>query len=76
MQFVFLLVWNVFQFSAGQFYSLDQCHILEPGIMKARIFLLFGTELYSLAANEAEVVELNSMWASWLHIDRNIKDAD
>lgn len=57
MQFVFLLIQSVFQFSASQFQSGGQCHKLEPGIIKAEISLLFGIELYSLAVNEAGVVE-------------------
>lgn len=53
--------------SFKHFQSLDQCHNLEPGIIKAGISLL-GIELYSLAVNKAEVVEPSPMWASWLHI--------
>lgn len=70
MQFVFLLVWSVFQFSASQFQSLDQCHNLEPGVIKVGISL-FGIELYSLAVNEADVAEPSPVWAIWLHIERN-----
>lgn len=71
MQCVFLLVWSVFQISASHFQSLGQCHNLEPEIIKAGISL-FGTELYSLAVNEADVVEPSPTWAIWLHTERNI----
>lgn len=70
MQFVFLLVWSVFQFSVSQFQALDQCHNLEPGVIKVGISL-FGTELSSLAVNEADA-EPSPMWAIWLRIERNI----
>lgn len=68
---MFLLVWSVFQFFASELLSLDQRHNLEPGIIKAGISL-FGIELYSLAVNEAAVVEPGPMWDIWLHTERNI----
>lgn len=52
------------------FQFLDQWRNLEPGIIKVGISL-FGTELHSLAVNEAEI-EPSPMWISWLHIERNI----
>ena len=72
MQFVFLLVQSVFQFPASQFQSGGQCHKLEPGIIKAEISLLFGIELYSLAVNEAEVLEASPVLARWLYMERTI----
>lgn len=72
MQFVFLLIQSVFQFSASQFQSGGQCHKLEPGIIKAEISLLFGIELYSLAVNEAGVVEPSPVLAGWLYMERTI----
>ena len=72
MQFVFLLVQSVFQFSASRFRSGGQCHKLEPGITKAGISLLFGLEVYSLAVNEVEVVGPSPLWAAWLYVEGSI----